>query len=283
MPKQYVDIFWNPKQHRKTPNISMKNDIDYNIPAPTRAIDMLLAKLRGDPFKTEVEFVCPQTIPIPKLSKSLSQAKIAFVTDGGLVPQDNPDSLPPVNSDKFCIYPFYKADSLSPADYTVSHQGYNNQFVLEDPNRLIPLDAARQAVEDGRIAEIFDFYYVTTGVMTSVENSQSYGKRIAASIDANQVDGVILTSTCGTSTRCGAYIACEIEKIGIPVVHVTNLAHISEWVGCSRILCGNDISHVFGDPKLSPDMERVYRKSLFEKALGLLEAVPAHNSSLVIR
>ncbi len=133
------------------------------------------------------------------------------------------------------------------------------------------------------IAEIFDFYYVTTGVMTSVENSQSYGKRIAASIDANQVDGVILTSTCGTSTRCGAYIACEIEKIGIPVVHVTNLAHISEWVGCSRILCGNDISHVFGDPKLSPDMERVYRKSLFEKALGLLEAVPAHNSSLVIR
>ena len=62
------------------------------------------------------------------------------------------------------------------------------------------------------IAEIFDFYYVTTGVMTSVENSQSYGKRIAASIDANQVDGVILTSTCGTSTRCGAYIACEIEK-----------------------------------------------------------------------
>ena len=53
MPKQYVDIFWNPKQHRKTPNISMKNDIDYNTPAPTRAIDMLLAKLRGDPFKTD--------------------------------------------------------------------------------------------------------------------------------------------------------------------------------------------------------------------------------------
>lgn len=282
MPKQYIDIFWNPKQHRKSPDISMKNDIDYATPAPTRAIDMLLAKLRGEPFKTEVEFAPAQTVPIPRLSKPLPQAKIAFVTDGGLVPKGNPDGLPPVNSDKFCVYPFYGAQRLSPGDYTVSHQGYDNRFILEDPNRLVPLDAARQAVSDGRIAEVFDFYYVTTGVMTSVENSQSYGEKIAASISANGVDGVILTSTCGTSTRCGAYIACEIEKAGIPVVHVTNLAHISEWVGCSRILCGNDISHVFGAPQLPLEMERACRKGLFDKALDLLEAVPAYNSSLVI-
>ena len=64
---------------------------------------------------------------------------------------------------------------------------------------------------------------------------------------------------------------------------MTNLAHISEWVGCSRILCGNDISYVFGDPRLSPEMERVYRKNLFDKALRLLESIPNDNASLVVR
>ncbi|MCI6257357.1 MAG: glycine/betaine/sarcosine/D-proline family reductase selenoprotein B [Clostridiales bacterium] len=283
MPKRYIDIVWNPDQHRKSVDVSIKHNIDYSVPAPTRGIDMLLTKFRGEPFKTEVEFAAAQTVQVPRLSKPLAESTVAFVTDGGLVPRGNPDGLPPVNADKFCIYPFYGADSLCAADYTVSHQGYDNRYILEDPNRLIPLDAARQAVADGKIAGVFDFFYVTTGVMTSVENSQVYGKRIAASIGANGVDGVILTSTCGTSTRCGAYISCELEKAGIPVVHVTNLAHISEWVGCSRILCGNDISHVFGDPEISPEMERIYRKNMFDKALRLLDSVPADNASLVVR
>ena len=96
------------------------------------------------------------------------------------------------------------------------------------------------------------------------------------------MDGVILTSTCGTSTRCGAYMACEIEQAGIPVVHVTNLVHISEWVGCSRILCGNSVCHVFGNPEQTPEQEREYRLQLFNKALNLLLALPNENASLIV-
>lgn len=282
MPKQYIDIVWNPEQNRKKADVSILNDIDYSIPAPTRSIDMLLAKFNGLPYRTEVEFTPPQIIETPKLKKPIRSSTIAFVTDGGLVPKNNPDGLPPVNSDKFCTYPFYGAERLDPEAYTISHQGYDNRYILEDPNRLIPLDVAREAVKDGKIAAIFDFYYVTTGVMTSVENSQHMGEKIAASLVASHIDGVILTSTCGTSTRCGAYIASAIEKAGLPVVHVTNLAHISEWAGCSRILCGTDISYVFGNPTLSPEREYNHRKTLFDKAISLLETVPPENSSVIV-
>ena len=283
MAKQRGNIAWNPERRGKLPGTSGGDSINYAIPAPTRGIDMLLAKYRGEPYESEVKFTADsQEGRVPVLTKPLSETQIAFVTDGGLVPKGNPDDLPPVNVDKFCVYPFSGAEKLKPECCEVSHQGYDNWYVLEDPNRLIPLDAARQAVAEGRIAKVCDFFYTTTGVMTSVENSQMLGRRIAASIRESGVDAVILTSTCGTSTRCGAYIACEIERTGIPVVHVTNLAHISEWVGTSRILCGNNVCHVFGNPELMPEQEREYRQRLFDKALALLEQTPENNSCLIV-
>lgn len=243
---------------------------------------MLLAKFKGEAYQTEVQFEVAHSSSVPKLSKPLSQAQIAFVTDGGLVPKGNPDSMPPVNADKFCIYSFYGAKSLDAEEYTVVHQGYDSQFVTEDPNRLIPLDAACSAVEEGKIAKVFDLFYSTAGVMTSVEKSKVFGKKICSSVRNSSIDGVIVISTCGTSTRCGAHIACEIEKAGIPVVHVTNLVRISEWVGCSRILEGNAICHVFGNPNLTKEQELEYRKSLLYKALYLLTQNPPHNSCIIM-
>lgn len=282
MAKQYVDIVWDPMRHRKTTDVSINTNINYEIPASTRGIDMLLAKVKGEPYQTEVQFEVTHSNTVPKLAKPLSQAQIAFVTDGGLVPKGNPDSMPPVNADKFCIYSFFGAKSLDPDEYTVVHQGYDNQFVTEDPNRLIPLDAACSAVEEGKIAKVFDLFYSTAGVMTSVEKSKAFGKKICSSVRNSSIDGVIVISTCGTSTRCGAHIACEIEKAGIPVVHVTNLVRISEWVGCSRILEGNAICHVFGDPNLPKEQEAEYRKSLLSKALHLLTQNPPHNSCIIM-
>ncbi len=277
---------WNPEHHRyngeKDPVVHGIEDIDYQIPAAARGIDMLLAKFHGKSYRSEVYVSPSQIAPMPTLSKKLSEAKITFVTDGGLVPRGNPDNLTPVGSDKFCIYSFLGKNTLSPEEYEVSHQGYDNKYVTADPNRLIPLDAARKAERTGRIRKVSDIFYSTAGVMVSVENSQEFGRKIAVSLHESETDGVILTSTCGTSSRCGAYIACEIERVGIPVVHVTNLTQISEWVGCSRILRGNDISHVFGEPELPLDQERYWRERLFNKALELLAAVPDDNSCMIV-
>lgn len=59
--------------------------IDYSIPAAKRGIDMLLAKHAGRPFHTEVVMPNHEEIPVPVLTKPLSECKIGLVTDGGLV------------------------------------------------------------------------------------------------------------------------------------------------------------------------------------------------------
>lgn len=263
------------------PNVTAA-DVDYSVPASVRGINMLLAKYNGQAYKSEVIIHPGAEFEVPHLKKQLSEAKIALVTDGGLVPKGNPDNLTPTNAVKFCIYSLNGVKTLRTENYEISHQGYDNTFVLEDPNRLLPLDAMRELEHEGVIGGILDRFYTTAGVMTSVENSISFGKQIAADLKAKDVDAVILTSTCGTSTRCGAYIVREIEHAGIPVVHVTNLTKIAEGIGSSRILCGNNVCHVFGNPSLNRTEEYAYRRNLVKKALNLLESEPEENSSLVV-
>ena len=263
------------------PNISA-DDIDYSVPASVRGINMLLAKYKGQAYKSEVIIHSSAGFEVPHLRKRLSEAKIAFITDGGLVPKGNPDNLTPTNAAKFCVYSLKGVETLRAENYEISHQGYDNTFVLEDPNRLLPVDAMRELEREGVIGGILDRFYTTAGVMTSVENSACFGKQIAAALKAENVDAAILTSTCGTSTRCGAYIVKEIEQAGIPVVHVTNLTKIAEGIGSSRVLCGNNVCHVFGNPSLNRTEEYAYRKNLVKKALNLLESEPEENSSLVV-
>lgn len=66
----------------------------------------------------------------------------------------------------------------------------------------------------------------------------------------------------------------EIERAGIPIVHVTNLTKISEGIGTHRILRGNSVLHVFGNPTLPKTQEAAYRKNLVAEALEMLEETP---------
>lgn len=232
---------------------------------------MLLAKYYNREYETEVSTKPFEESPAPNMSKELSRARIALVTDGGLVPRDNPDNLSSTNARKFCMYSLGGKDHLSAEEYEISHQGYNGEYAEEDPDRLLPVDVMRRAERENRIGKLFDIFYTTAGVMTPVEESIKLGEKIAVSLSNCDVDGVILTSTCGTSTRCGALIGKEIERMGIPVVQITNLTKIAESVGASRVLRGNDICYVLGDPKLSPEEERGYRWEMVKKALELLE------------
>lgn len=170
-------------------------DIDYGTPASTRGINMLLNKYFHQNFRTEVVMPNHEEIPVPVLEKPLSEARIALVTDGGLVPKGNPDHMVPTNSKYFKSYNFGDADHLDASDYEVSHQGYNNAFVLDDPNRLVPVDAMRALEKEGKIGSLLDTYYTTAGVMTPMEMGKKFGEEIAKSLKDQNIDAVILTST----------------------------------------------------------------------------------------
>jgi len=63
----------------------------------------------------------------------------------------------------------------------------------------------------------------------------------------------------------------EIERAGIPVVHVCTVVPISLTVGANRIVPAVAIPHPLGNPALDKPEEKKLRRKLVEKALKALE------------
>ena len=62
----------------------------------------------------------------------------------------------------------------------------------------------------------------------------------------------------------------EIERAGLPVVHICTVVPISLTVGANRIVPAIAIPHPLGDPKLDPAEEKTLRRRLVERALKAL-------------
>ena len=58
-----------------------------------RWVEMLFAKTTGKPYRSELPAPTFVPVPAPAPVADLSKAKIAIVTDGGLVPKGNPDNI----------------------------------------------------------------------------------------------------------------------------------------------------------------------------------------------
>ncbi len=63
----------------------------------------------------------------------------------------------------------------------------------------------------------------------------------------------------------------EIERAGIPVVHVCTVVPISLTVGANRIVPAVAIPYPLGNPQLSAQEEKKLRRRLVEKALKALQ------------
>jgi len=160
-----------------------------------RAVDMLLSKLQGKPYESEVRRPLYDRVqPAPPI-REMGAATIALVTDGGLVPKGNPDKIEIRTATRFGRYDIRNVDSLNPAEYEVSHEGYDSIFVRQDPNRLVPVDVLRDLEREGRIGKLHNTFYSTTGVANIVVVMKKLGREIAEELQAAGVSGVILTST----------------------------------------------------------------------------------------
>jgi glycine reductase len=160
-----------------------------------RAVSMLLKKLGGQSFESEVPRpIYDQVKPAPRI-EDIRRANIALVTDGGLVPKGNPDEIETRTATRFGKYSLEGVDSLHPEDYEVRHMGYDSVFIRQDPNRLVPVDVMRDLEREGAIGKLHEEFYSTTGVANIVETMRRVGQKIAGELKAKGVSGVILTST----------------------------------------------------------------------------------------
>lgn len=166
-------------------------------PGAERAISMLLAKLAGREFTTEVPLPGDRFgggDPAPAI-RALSSASIALITDGGLVPRGNPDRIESKAATRFGAYCINDVNCLEPDEFEVVHVGYDSGLVSEDPHRLVPLDIMHDLEKEGIIGKTYEKFYSTVGVATSSAHSKKMGRAMAEELKEAGVSGAILTST----------------------------------------------------------------------------------------
>jgi glycine reductase len=156
---------------------------------------MLLKRLKGEPFETELpmpEF--DRVEPAPAV-KDLSRATVALVCTGGIMPAGNPDRIESASATKYGRYSIAGIDDFLPEEYETIHGGYDPVYANQDPDRILPLDVLRDMEKEGIIGKVHDYFYTTVGTGTSVANSVRFGQEIGKQLKEEEVDAVILTST----------------------------------------------------------------------------------------
>jgi len=160
-----------------------------------RAVDMLLKKLNGQVFETEYPMPNFDRVSPNPAVKDISNAKIAIVTSGGIVPKGNPDKIEASSASKYGKYDIADFDDLTSADHETAHGGYDPTYADQDPDRVIPVDVLRDMENEGVIGELHRYFYSTVGNGTSVANSKIFASKFAQDLIDDHVDAVILTST----------------------------------------------------------------------------------------
>lgn len=163
--------------------------------AARRAISMLIKKINGEHFETELRIPDKKKISVAKPIEKLEASKIALITTGGIVPQNNPDKIQSASATRWGRYSIAGCDSLSANDYKTIHAGYDPSGANGDPNRVAPVDALRQYEREGRIKKLHDYFYSTVGTGTTEAEAKRMAKEIIPFLSKDNVDGIILTST----------------------------------------------------------------------------------------
>jgi glycine reductase len=162
-----------------------------------RAVEMLLAKLAGRPFTTEIPMeVWDKVEPAAPLDDAAA-AKLAVICTGGVVPWGNPDGFKTYRNTFWRKYNFAELKALEAGKWEAVHGGYNVAFMNRNPHYGMPLDALRQLEADGKIGrgKLYPAYYVIPGNQGSPAVMRRVGQEISADLKKDGVDGVLLVAT----------------------------------------------------------------------------------------
>ncbi|SET68230.1 glycine reductase [Natronincola peptidivorans] len=169
--------------------------LESGVPATDRVIDMLLKKIKGEAFQTELPIPPSDLVPIAPAIKDLSKMKIAIATTGGIVPVENPDRIQSASATRWGKYDMTGMDRLEAGVFKTIHAGFDPAAADADPNVIVPLDALRAYEEEGRIGSIHKDFYTTVGTGTTQGEAARMAKEIVEDLKATGVDAVIMTST----------------------------------------------------------------------------------------
>ncbi len=165
------------------------------VPACDRMFDMLMKKLKNEPFQTELPIPKPDIVPIAPAVPDMKASTVALVTSGGIVPEGNPDRIQSASATLWGAYDIAGMERLNAGDFVTVHAGYDSAAANEDPNRVLPLDAVRALERQGQIGAVYPRFFATVGTGTAQKDASRMSREIIALLRDDQVDAVLLVTT----------------------------------------------------------------------------------------
>jgi glycine reductase len=160
-----------------------------------RAVDMLLKKLRGEPFETEILLEDQERVPPAPPLHDVRDAVVALATEAGLIPHGNPDRIPSARALVWGKYSIAAMEALSPGQFSFIHGGYDTTKVNENPNRGVPVDAMRDLEASGEFKKLVDEVLSTCGNGGSLNEMKRIGQEMAVEAKRQGATAVILPAT----------------------------------------------------------------------------------------
>jgi glycine reductase len=145
-----------------------------------RAVDMLLDRVTGRPFVSEILVQQYDRVPPAPPVPDLARATIGIVVSTGIVPRGNPDRLPGARALDAGRYSIAGLPSLDVARWESAHGGFNTKILnTRSPDYALPLATLRALEAEGAIAGIYPWIYSTVGNQTAVGPARAIGRRVA--------------------------------------------------------------------------------------------------------
>lgn len=165
------------------------------VPAARRGVQMLLKKLAGEAYETELPIPAKDTVDIAPPIRELAKARIAIINTGGIVPVDNPDRIQSASATRWGRYDISDMDRLQQGEYKTIHAGFDPAAADADPNVIVPLDVLKEMEAEGVYGSLHSYFYSTVGTGTTQAEAERMGREMLVKLEEDEVDGVLLVST----------------------------------------------------------------------------------------
>ena len=164
-------------------------------PAAERGVEMLIKKLKGEEYHTELPIPEKDIVPIAPPIKDLKTARIALMNTGGIVPVDNPDKIQSASATRWGRYDISEMPSLKSGEFKTIHAGFDPAAANADPNVIMPIDSMKKLLGEGVYGSLHPYFYTTVGTGTTQAEAARMAKEILVHLQEDKVDGVLMVST----------------------------------------------------------------------------------------
>lgn len=160
-----------------------------------RAVRLLLDKIAGRPFVSEIPVENIEAVPVSPPIADLKKACLALITTSGVIPPGNPDGFRGFQNVSWGKYSIDGLNSMLDANWDVLHGGYNTDSMKRNPNYGVPLDICREMEREGVFRKLYSSFYGTPGARGLLSVMHRLGNHMAVEMKSNGVEGVLLVST----------------------------------------------------------------------------------------